>query len=325
MKLEELGLKGKVILAPMAGITSEGYRKYMATFHPTFCVTEMVSDMGLIYGNDETARYINFEKLDIPTGVQLFGHDAECLKKAAEIALNANPNIDFIDINMGCPVPKVTKTGAGSSLLLNPKLCGDIIRAIKSVTDKPITAKIRLGWDDKSINFLEVIKELEEAGVSLIGIHARTKKELYMGQPHYELLKDLRKKMNVPLAVSGNIFTLDDAINALKITGADYVMVARGGMGNPFLIEQINHYYQTGERLLSPSLDEQIKYCLDLADYLIKEKGEERAMRVYRGIATKFFNGYPNCKELKAKLSQNLINKQSLIDIIENYRKENEI
>ena len=325
MKLEELGLKGKVILAPMAGITSEGYRKYMATFHPVFCVTEMVSDMGLIYGNDETARYINFEKLDIPTGVQLFGHDAECLKKAAEIALNANPNIDFIDINMGCPVPKVTKTGAGSSLLLNPKLCGDIIRAIKSVTDKPITAKIRLGWDDKSINFLEVIKELEEAGVSLIGIHARTKKELYMGQPHYELLKDLRKKMNVPLAVSGNIFTLDDAINALKITGADYVMVARGGMGNPFLIEQINHYYQTGERLLSPSLDEQIKYCLDLADYLIKEKGEERAMRVYRGIATKFFNGYPNCKELKAKLSQNLINKQSLIDIIENYRKENEI
>lgn len=325
MKLEELGLKGKVILAPMAGITSEGYRKYMATFHPAFCVTEMVSDMGLIYGNDETARYINFEKLDIPTGVQLFGHDVECLKRAAEIALNANPNIDFIDINMGCPVPKVTKTGAGSSLLLNPKLCGDIVRSIKSVTDKPITAKIRLGWDDKSINFLEVIKELEEAGVSLIGIHARTKKELYMGQPHYELLKYLRKKMNVPLAVSGNIFTLDDAINALKITGADYVMVARGAMGNPFLIEQINHYYQTGERLLPPSLDEQIKYCLDLADYLIKEKGEDRAMRVYRGIATKFFNGYPNCKELKAKLSQNLINKQSLIDIIENYRKENEI
>lgn len=325
MKIGDLEIKGKVILAPMAGITSEGYRKYLAKFHPAFCVTEMVSDMGLIYGNDETARYINFEKLDIPTGVQLFGHDPECIKKAAEIALNANPNIDFFDVNMGCPVPKVTKTGAGSALMQNPKLCGDIIRAIKSVTDKPVTAKIRLGWDEKSINYLEVIKELEEAGVSLIGIHARTRKELYMGQPHFDLLKDLRKKMNVPLAISGNIYTLDDAINALDITGADFVMVARGGMGNPFLIKQIETYYEKGERLLSPSLDEQINYCLELADYLIEEKGEKRAMMVYRGIATKFFNGYPNSKSLKADLSQKLTDKSSLIAIIEKYRKENNI
>ena len=325
MKIGSLEIKGKVILAPMAGITSEGYRKYMNNFHPAFTVTEMVSDMGLIYGNDETARYIHFDKLDIPTGVQLFGHDPECIKNAAKIALNANPNIDFFDVNMGCPVPKVTKTGAGSALMQNPKLCGDIIRAIKSVTDKPVTAKIRLGWDDKNINFMEVIKELEEAGVSLIGIHARTRKELYMGEPHYNLLKGLRSKMSVPLAVSGNIFTLDDAINAIDITGADFVMVARGGMGNPFLIKQIEHYYETGERLLSPSLDEQIKYCLELADYLIEEKGEKRAMMVYRGIATKFFNGYPNCKTLKANLSQKLTDKASLIEIIENYRKENQI
>ena len=325
MKIGSLEIKGKVILAPMAGITSEGYRKYMNNFHPAFTVTEMVSDMGLIYGNDETARYIHFDKLDIPTGVQLFGHDPECIKNAAKIALNANPNIDFFDVNMGCPVPKVTKTGAGSALMQNPKLCGDIIRAIKSVTDKPVTAKIRLGLDDKNINFMEVIKELEEAGVSLIGIHARTRKELYMGEPHYNLLKGLRSKMSVPLAVSGNIFTLDDAINAIDITGADFVMVARGGMGNPFLIKQIEHYYETGERLLSPSLDEQIKYCLDLADYLIEEKGEKRAMMVYRGIATKFFNGYPNCKTLKANLSQKLTDKASLIEIIENYRKENQI
>ena len=325
MKIGSLEIKGKVILAPMAGITSEGYRKYMNNFHPAFTVTEMVSDMGLIYGNDETARYIHFDKLDIPTGVQLFGHDPECIKNAAKIVLNANPNIDFFDVNMGCPVPKVTKTGAGSALMQNPKLCGDIIRAIKSVTDKPVTAKIRLGWDDKNINFMEVIKELEDAGVSSIGIHARTRKELYMGEPHYNLLKGLRSKMSVPLAVSGNIFTLDDAINAIDITGADFVMVARGGMGNPFLIKQIEHYYETGERLLSPSLDEQIKYCLDLADYLIEEKGEKRAMMVYRGIATKFFNGYPNCKTLKANLSQKLTDKASLIEIIENYRKENQI
>ena len=324
-KLGDFEIKGKVMLAPMAGVTSSGYREYMVPFGVDLCVTEMVSDMGLIYGNDETTNYVTFKKLSVPTGVQLFGHDPESIKKAAEIALNINPDIDFFDVNMGCPVPKVTKTGAGSALMQNPRLCGDIIRAIKSVTDKPVTAKIRLGWDDKTINFMEVIKELEDAGVALIGIHARTRKELYMGQPHYDLLKDLRKKMTVPLAVSGNIYTLDDAINAIEITGADMVMVARGGMGNPFLITQIKHYYETGEKLLPPSLDEQIKYCYDLADYLIKEKGEKKAMMVYRGIACKFFMGFPNVKPLKAKLSQELTDRNSLTKIVEEYRDEQKL
>ena len=325
LKIGNLEIKGKVMLAPMAGVTSSGYRDFMIPFGVDICVTEMVSDMGLIYGNDETSNYIHFDKTICPTGVQLFGHDPESIKKAAEIALNANPNIDFFDVNMGCPVPKVTKTGAGSALMQNPKLCGDIIRAIKSVTDKPVTAKIRLGWDEKNINYLAVIKELEESGVDLIGIHARTRKELYMGTPHYEMIKNLRKKMSVPLAISGNIYTLDDAIKALEITGADLVMVARGGMGNPFLITQIKQYYENGERLLTPSLDEQIKYCLSLADYLIQEKGEKRAMMVYRAIAPKFFTGFPNAKILRSRLAQELTSKNNLIKIIEEYRKEQNI
>lgn len=325
LKIGNLKIKGKVMLAPMAGVTSSGYRDFMIPFGVDICVTEMVSDMGLIYGNDETSSYIHFDKTICPTGVQLFGHDPESIKKAAEIALNANPNIDFFDVNMGCPVPKVTKTGAGSALMQNPKSCGDIIRAIKSVTDKPVTAKIRLGWDEKNINYLAVIKELEEAGVDLIGIHARTRKELYMGTPHYEMIKNLRKKMSIPLAVSGNIYTLDDAIKALDITGADLVMVARGGMGNPFLITQIKQYYKNGERLLTPSLDEQIKYCLSLADYLTQEKGEKRAMMVYRAIAPKFFTGFPNAKILRSRLAQELTSKNNLIKIIEEYRKEQNI
>ena len=325
IKIGNLEIKGKVMLAPMAGISSSGYRQFMAPFGVDICVTEMVSDMGLIYGNDETASYINFPKISCPTGVQLFGHDPENIKKAAEIALNANPNIDFFDVNMGCPVPKVTKTGAGSALMMNPKLCGSIIRAIKEVTDKPVTAKIRLGWDEKHINYLEVIKELEDAGVAMIGIHARTKKELYMGSPHYDLIKNLRKQMTVPLAVSGNIYTLEDAINALEITGADLVMVARGGVGNPFLISQIKHYYETGEKLLPPSLDKQIQYCLSLADYLIAEKGERRGMMVYRAIAPKFFVGFPNAKVLRNKLAQELTSKNNLCRIIDEYRKEQNI
>ena len=319
-KLGNFDIKGKVVLAPMAGITSEGYRKYLNSFGVDICVTEMVSDMGLIYQNKETEGYVRFEKDTVLTGLQLFGSNPENLAKACRLALDINPNIDFIDVNMGCPVPKVTKTGAGSSLMLHPKLAGEIIKALKNATDKPITAKIRLGYNE--VNFKEVIKELENAGVAAIGIHARTRKELYSGEPHWELLKDLRKEMKVPLMVSGNVYTLDDAINALETTGAEAVMVARGGVGNPFLIKQINHYFETGERLPNPTFLEQCNYCLELAKSMVEEKGELTAMRIYRGIAPKFFSGFPNSRTLRTILATSLTDYQSLVNIIEEFKNE---
>lgn len=320
-KLGKFNIEGKVVLAPMAGITSEGYRKYLNTFGVDICVSEMVSDMGLIYQNKETESYVKYQKDGALTGVQLFGAKPENLAKAATRALELNPEIDFFDVNMGCPVPKVTKTGAGSALMLNPKLCGEIIKAIKSVTDKPVTAKIRLGYNE--VNFLDVIKVLEDAGVDAIGIHARTRKELYMGEPHFELLKDLRSKMKVPLMVSGNIYTLDDAINALEITGADAVMVARGGMGNPYLIKQIKTYFETGERLPNPSFLEQCEYCLALAKSMCEEKGELTAMRIYRGVGPKFFSGFANSRTLRTVLATSLTDYQSLVNILDEFKKEN--
>ena len=319
-KLGNFVIEGKVVLAPMAGITSEGYRKYLNSFGVDICVTEMVSDMGLIYQNKETESYVKFEKDHVLTGLQLFGSNPENLAKATTVALTINPGIDFIDVNMGCPVPKVTKTGAGSSIMLHPELAGDIIRAIKSVTDKPVTAKIRLGYNE--VNFKSVIKELEKAGVAAIGIHARTRKELYSGTPHYDLLKDLRKEMTVPLMVSGNIYTLDDAINAINITGADAVMVARGGVGNPFLITQIKHYYETGERLPNPSFLEQCEYCLALARSMIEEKDEFTAMRIYRGIAPKFFSEFANSRTLRTVLATSLTDYASLVRIIDEFKNE---
>lgn len=313
----------KIVLAPMAGITSVGYRHFMIPFGIDYAVTEMVSDMGLIYGNEETKRYVTYDNEEVPVGVQLFGNNPETIAKAALISLNLNKNIAFFDLNMGCPVNKVTKVGSGSALMKNPKLCGEIVRKLKEVTDLPITAKIRLGWDNNSINYLEVIKELEEAGVSAIAIHARTRNELYSGYPHYELLKDLRLKMHVPLIISGNIFSLEDAINALDITKADGIMIARGGIGNPYLIKQIKYYFENGIKLPNPTLEEQIKYCLSLADCYIVEFGELKAMRIYRGIASKFFNGFPNSKTLKAQLSQELTTKESLIKILNDYKLNN--
>ena len=320
-KIGNLEIKSNVVLAPMAGITSSAYRKFCASFGVGYVVTEMVSDMGLIYGNEETKSYVTFDKLDVPTGVQLFGNSAENLAKAALICEKMNSNIDFFDVNMGCPVPKVTKTGAGSSLMNNPKLCGDIVRSIKETTHKPVTVKIRLGAGTSKDQFVEVIKEVIKAGVDLISIHPRSAKEMYGGQPHWELIKDLKNSVNVPLIVSGNIYTVEDAVNAMKITGADGVMVARGGVGNPLLITNINNHFQDKE-LVSSDLNTQIKYCLELARLLIEEKGEHLAMRIYRGIATKFFDGFPKSKQVKCRLSTELNNYSDLVRIIEEYKKE---
>ena len=317
-------IDNKVALAPMAGITSSGYRKFMASFKPGFMVTEMVSDMGLIYGNEETKSYVRYEKCGIPVGVQLFGNSPENLAKAALICENLNSNIDFYDVNMGCPVPKVTKSGAGSSLMANPVLCGQIVRAIKEATHKPVTVKIRLGNGNNSDKFLEVIDEVQKAGVDLIAIHPRTAKEMYGGKPHWELVKKLKNVVKVPLVVSGNIYTVEDAKNALEITGADAVMIARGGVGNPCLISNINKFYLNQE-IETPSLHEQIDYCKQLARLLIEEKGENKAMRVYRGIATKFFDGFPNSKQLKSRLSTVLNTYLDLCCILDEYLKSFEL
>ena len=317
-KFGNIEVKGKVVLAPMAGYTFTSYREFMNKFGVALCYTEMVSIMGLIYGNEETFSYIKFPKSDVPTGVQLFGSEPDNFIKAVGICEEFNPNIDFYDVNMGCPVDKVTKTGAGSSLLKNPKLCGDIIRAIKSVTNKPVSAKIRLGWDNKSINYLEVIEELEKAGIDMIAIHARTTKDLYIGTPRYELIRDLRSKMHVPLIVSGNIYTPEDAIKAMEITGADAVMVARGGVGNPRLITNINNIINNKD-ITTPCLQEQIKYCKELAKMICDEKGEYMGIRVFRSMGSKFFNGFPHCKELKQRITTETFSYDDLEMIIDEY------
>ena len=321
-KIGDIEINNPVVLAPMAGITSFGYRKFMSKFGLGYVVTEMVSDMGLIYGNKETESYIKFEKSGLPTCVQLFGSSPETMAKAVQIAESMNPNIDFFDINMGCPVPKVTKTVAGSALMKDPKLCGDIVRAMKEATDKPVTVKIRLGVDSKHINFKEVIDEVTKAGAALVAIHPRTTKEMYGGLPHWDLVKDLRSKMSIPLIVSGNINTYQDAIDALEITGADAVMVARGGVGNPYLIKNINEYFE-GKDIELPTCFEQIELCKELAKDYIEEKGELVGMRMYRGIASKFFNGFPNSRNLKVRLSNELNTYRDLEVIINDYLKEN--
>ena len=319
--IKNIKIKSHVVLGPMAGITSLAYRDFMKPFGVGLSVTEMVSDCGLIYGNKTTLEYIKTSDVDRPVAIQLFGSSAETICKAIDIVLQHNKNIDIIDINLGCPVPKVTKTGAGSALLKDPKKLEETMSEIVKHSPLPVTAKIRLGWDEKSINVFENVKALENAGVAAIAVHARTTKQGYAGKANYELIRDLGKNMKVPLIISGDIFSLDDAIKAIDITKATAVMVARGGVGNPNLVTQINEYFNNGKKLSDVSLETNIKYLYKFTDMLIEEKSEDRAMMVLRGIAPKFFNSYPNMKSLKAELSQKLTTKQSLIDIVDKYLK----
>ena len=315
-KIGDIEIKSKVFLAPMAGVTSLAYREFMKEFGVGVSVTEMVSDCGLIYDNKRTMTYIKTSQKDHPVGIQLFGFDENNIVKAMQIVEKNNPDFDFFDINLGCPVPKVTSTGAGSALLKNLSHLRDYMALICKSTTKPVTAKIRLGWDANSINFKETIKVLEECGVAAIGLHVRTTKQMYAGKANYEIARNLRDEMKVPLIVSGDIFSLEDAINAIEITHADAVMVARGGVGNPGLVRQIDEYYKNGKKTAGTPLNENINYLLKYTEMLIEEKGEYTAMKILRGIAPKFLSGYENMKQVKNRIAQTITTKQDLLNIL---------
>ena len=317
----DIEIDGRAVLGPMSGFTSRSYRDFMKPFGVSLCFTEMTSDAGIIHGQSRTKGYIQFSD-NHPTGVQLFGHDPDDISKAAEKALSLNPEIDLFDVNMGCPVPKVNRSGAGSALMKDPELCGDIIRSIKKKVDVPVTAKIRLGWSSSTMNFREVIDELTSAGADAITVHARTREERYAGSPHMDIVEGLRKEMSVPLIISGNIYLLDDAIKAMGTTGADAVMVARGGVGNPFLVTQIDRYFRTGERLRNPTLSQQVDWCLRFMDMLIEEQGEEKALRKMRCFAPRFIAGCRYSRTHRSNLATNITDKDSVIRFLENIRDE---
>ena len=321
-KIGNVEIKGRVVLAPMAGVTSLAYRNFMKPFGVALTVTEMVSDCGLIYDNAKTLEYIKTTEEERPVAIQLFGSSAETICKAMDVVLKHNPNVDIFDINLGCPAPKVTKTGAGSALLKDPKKLEEMFKKICKHSPIPVTAKIRLGWNEETINFKENIKALEKSGIAAIAIHARTTRAGYAGKPRWELLRNIRDEMSVPLIVSGDIYTAKDAKNALEFTKADGIMVARGGVGNPNLIADINNLGVVEETSIS-STKQSKEYLLKFAEMLIEEKGEYGAMMVLRGIAPKFFLKFPNSKKIRSKLASALTTKDSLIKILDEIKEEN--
>ncbi len=304
-KIKNIEIKNHVVLGPMAGITSLAYREYNKPFGVGLSVSEMISDSGLKYGNKKTIEYLVTSKIDRPVALQIFGFDYNISKEAIDVINANNPNYDIIDLNFGCPVPKVTKTGSGSAFLKDPQRIFEYTKNIVEYAKVPVTAKIRLGWDDKSINFKEIISLLILAGVSAITIHSRTTKQLYSGVARHELLKDLQKEMSVPLIVSGDIFSIEDAKKVKDLTGCTAIMVARGAIGNPMLIKEINSLYDSSVEIRKMSNDEINASAIELASLLAKEKGEFTAIRVFRTIAPYYIKHLEgNKKEKRTKINE---------------------
>ncbi|HBB05036.1 MAG TPA: tRNA pseudouridine synthase B, partial [Firmicutes bacterium] len=291
MDIKGIKTDGRVILGPMAGITTLAYREFMKPFGVALSVSEMISDCGINYKNPRTMSYLATSQKDRPVALQLFGFSKENTKNAIAI-LEANSDFDMLDINLGCPVHKVTKTGAGSAWLKEPEKLYDYMREIVRTSHHPVSAKIRLGWDSSSINVREISSVLEKAGVSLLTVHARTAVQGYSGSPNWEAISNLGDSLSIPLCVSGDIFTPEAAMKALNIAKASYVMVARGGVGNPELITNINRVLNGEEPLEPPSPKKQAEYAKEFALKLKEEKGDYIASLDLRGILPSFFKGF---------------------------------
>lgn len=305
----------------MAGITSFSYRKFMKSFGCGATYSEMISDCGLLYNNEKTIEMLKSDGSDRPYGIQLFGGNKETILKAIDVIESLPIEYDFLDLNLACPVPKVTKNNGGSKRLTKPEEMYEMVKEVVNKSKKPVTAKVRLGWN--SVNIEEICLLLEKAGISFIAIHARTKEELYLGKPHFEELKNIHKLIHIPFGVSGNIFTVEDALNALRITHADAVLVARGGVGNPKLVTNINKAISNVPFDETLNFKEQKEYLFEFMELLKEEKGEAKSVSLLKGIAPKFFNGnFLNVKELRINLSQNVTSFEDIYNRIREYEEK---
>ncbi|MGL4362874.1 MAG: tRNA dihydrouridine synthase DusB [Cellulosilyticaceae bacterium] len=289
MKFSTITTPNNVFLAPMAGITDLPFRLICKTFGCGMVYTEMVSAKGLLFENENTNMLLQVRQEEHPIGAQLFGSDPEILSEMAKVV--ANSDVDFIDLNMGCPAPKITRNGEGSALMKNPELIGEIVYQTSRAIDKPLTVKIRKGFDDESINAVEVAKIIEQAGASAITLHGRTREQFYSGNADWDIIKQVKQNINIPLIGNGDITSPEDAKKMMDITGCDAVMIGRAAQGNPWIFSRTLHYLKTGEILPVPTLEERIPIIIKHAEMLVEYKGEYVGIREMRAHLMAYVKG----------------------------------
>ncbi|MBR6356670.1 MAG: tRNA dihydrouridine synthase DusB [Lachnospiraceae bacterium] len=292
---------GNIILAPMAGITDMPFRALCREQGATFSYTEMISAKALYYKNKNTLPLLQVAKGERPIAVQLFGSEPELLAQEA-LKLEEGP-YDVFDVNMGCPVPKVVNNGEGSALMRDPEKIGQIVSAMTKVLHKPVTIKIRKGFSADQINAVEVAKRAEDAGAAAIAIHGRTREEYYSGHADYDIIRQVKEAVSIPVMGSGDIYKGKDAKRMLDETGCDAVMIARGARGNPWVFREVAHYLETGEELPRPSIEEVKEMVLRHARMLIDFCGENMAIRQMRKHAGYYVTGYPDASKIRREVN----------------------
>lgn len=311
-------MKNKVVLAPMAGVCNSAFRRVIKEMGCSLLYAEMVSDKALMYDNVRTRDMLYMTEEERPIAQQIFGSDKESFVAAAKI-IEESMHPDIIDINMGCPVPKVAlRAQAGSALLKNPKKVYEIVRAVVETVNTPVTVKIRSGWDANSINAVEIAKICEKAGANAITIHPRTRSQGYNGMANWNIIKDVKKNVSIPVIGNGDILSAKDAKRMLDETGCDAVMVGRGCLGNPYLIKQIITYLETGELLADQTPIDKMNTCLKHFDYLLQIKPEKVAVLEMRTHGAWYLKGLPNGVSVKKRLYE-IKTKNEFISLIKEY------
>lgn len=291
-------LKSHAVLAPMAGVSDRAYRELCVRFGAAYCVSEMVSSKALSFNSKKSEELMEISDLERPCGIQIFGDDPKCMADAAKHALENKP--DIIDINMGCPAPKISSNGSGSALMKNPRLCGEIVKAVTAVADIPVTVKIRKGWDDDSVNAVEVAKICESAGAAAITVHGRTRQQYYKPPVDYDIIRAVRESVSVPVIANGDIDSAERAKEVMDITGCDLVMIGRATLGNPWIFSQINAYLENPNvKIHTPDLEERLGVMIEHIGKMVEYKGEHMAMLQARKLVVGYFKGMKGAAALR--------------------------
>lgn len=320
-KIGNIEIKNQIVLAPMAGISNTSYRKIIKEMGAGLIYAEMVSDKAVTFGNVKTMNLLKMDDMERPIAQQIFGTDVESFVKAAKI-IEEEMHPDIIDINMGCPVPKVAvKAQAGSALLKNPDKIYEIVKAVVDTVSIPVTVKIRAGWDSNSINCIEVAKVIEKAGASAITLHARTRAQGYSGKADWSLIKAVKEAVNIPVIGNGDVTSCYLAKKMLEETGCDAVMIGRGVLGNPWLIKECVDYLNDGTEPTPVSKEERIKMLKRHFKLLVEDIGEKGAVLEIRTHALWYIKGLPGSAPVKNKICASKT-AQDMFNILDEYLRE---
>lgn len=301
MKIKDVEFENNVFLAPMAGIADRAFRELCINYGAGYTVSEMVSSKGLTMRDKKSGELLTLGEIENPAGVQIFGDNPETMAQAAKMCIKYHPNI--IDINMGCPAPKIAMNGGGASLMKNPLLAGEIIKAVSKAVDIPVTVKIRKGWDDENITAVELAKIAEKNGAAAVTVHGRTRMQMYSGKVDYNIIAKVKKAVDIPVIANGDIVDEQSAAIMFEKTNCDAIMIGRGALGNPWIFRRINAYLNECRVLPDVSINEKMVVMLKHIQKIIKYKGEYTAMREARHHAAYYTKGIRGGAALRKEIS----------------------